>query len=126
MGYKSVSKPDLESVYTNGFITNKSQQAITNLTNPITLRAGTWVVMVKTPYAIGSGQCLLQFGGLDPADFPLGIGFSTNLSYGTVVTQIKISSEKTVILQSASSTATYTWDSSTLGRGGVFAVRIGD
>lgn len=112
-------------VYTKGFITGSSSATSTPLTHSITLRPGTWIVMMKTPAASGTGTCILNLDGLQDGDYTIGQGFVTWLNYGTISTVIKTTQTRSIQLVSGAS-ASYSWLSSWLDRGGLAAIRVGD
>ena len=115
----------LEVVSTKGFITASSTSTNTPLTNSIYLRPGTWLLIIKTPYASNAtATCVLNISGGD-SPMILGPGYVTFLNYGTLAIPYHLNIGSTISLVSGAS-ATYSWDSSYLDRGGLCAIRVGD
>ena len=123
----SIISKILDIVYTKGFKVSRSTAANTELTNSISLRAGTWVIIMHTPTATdNTAQCILDLKGITSSDEILtGTGFTTYLGYGTVVTLLKLTATRSITLVAGAS-ATYEWNSSYLNRGGLAAIRVGD
>ena len=122
----SIISKILEIVYTKGFKVSSSSAANTELTNSISLRAGTWIIIMHTPTATNNTDtCILDLKGITSSDEILtGTGFTTYLGYGTVVTLIKLTATRSITLVAGSSQQ-YNWNSSYLNRGGLAAIRVG-
>ena len=124
MAISTISIQDI--VYTKGFITSSSSATSTALTNYIHLRKGIWLVIFKTPPSNSSSTCILNLeGNGGSGEFLVGEGFVTFQNYGCYTTIFKVNSDLNLRLIAGAS-ASYSWLSNFLDRGGLAAIRVGD
>ena len=120
---------NFETVSAIGFIANQSSYAVTQLTNSIHLRPGTWLIVIKTPYSTNSGEqkiCKVGINGVNASECLIGNYITFPTSYGTAEIVIKTTEAKDIYLEVISTMDRYTWDSNFLNRGGLIAIRLGD
>lgn len=132
MSFRQITAPKLEFKYAAGFKTDTVSDITTDLTDPITCRPGTWILFARTPpvriadASHAMDQTILDFYGVDNAEYIFGPGVQTTRQYGTAIAFVKLTETRTIKLRSGTGQTTYIWRDNTLSRGGIFAVRIGD